>query len=161
MNNNIIKTIIFSAFFCVSFVCFSQNVNDTIHFDKKFGQFYQHDTKLKCGDLLDITYSNQDAYRIMWSARKYNIASKVFIITGAAGIAYMIVDFLRTSQINYYALGIGAGVALVSIPLNNEYKNRTKKAVAIYNNGLKKTSINNYKLNLGLSENGFGVKFNF
>jgi hypothetical protein len=141
--------------------CFSQGLNDTIHYDKKYGQFYQHETKIKSGEMLDIMFTNKEAYNMMWKARKYNIAGKVFLITGAAGFGYMIVDFLRTGQINYYALGIGAGIALVSIPLNNEYKNRAKKAVIIYNTGLSKTSQYDYRLNFGISENGLGVKFSF
>lgn len=153
--------IITTIIICFTNYSFSQTLKDTIHYDKKYGQFYQQDNKVKSAEMLDIMINNQEAYNMMWKARKYNIAGKVFLIAGAAGFGYMIVDFLRTGAINYYALGIGAGVALVSIPLNNEYKNRAKKAVTIYNSGLSKTTNNNYKLGFGLSQNGFGVRLNF
>ena len=140
---------------------FSQISNDSIHYEKKFGQFYKNDAKLKPGEMLDVMINNKEAYNIMWKAKNYNVAGKVCLIAGAAGIGYMVIDFLRTGNINYYALGIGAGVAFVSIPLNNEYKIRAKKAVLIYNSGLTKTSYSSNSLNFGLSNNGFAVRYSF
>jgi hypothetical protein len=154
-----IITIITVLFFTSS--SFSQATSDSIQYDKKFGQFYKNDTKLKPGEMLDVMINNKEAYDIMWTAKKYNLAGKVCLIAGAAGIGYMVIDFLRTGDINYYALGIGAGVAFVSIPLSSEYKNRAKKAALIYNAGLSKTSSSKLLLHFGLSENGFGAKLKF
>jgi hypothetical protein len=156
---NYIITIVAVLFFTSG--SFSQVTSDSIQYDKKFGQSYKNDTKLKPGEMLDVMINNKEAYDIMWTAKKYNLAGKVCLIAGAAGIGYMVIDFLRTGDINYYALGIGAGVAFVSIPLSNEYKNKAKKAAKIYNTGLTKTSLSKNTFSIGLSQNGIGVRVGF
>jgi hypothetical protein len=168
MNNsqikfNLMKRLFFLGFLFMNvfFAC-GQNISDTIEVKKSLGPvFYQHGKALKPRQLLEITRTNTEAYKEMKDAKAHNDFSSVFGFAGGFLIGWPIGSALAGGDPNWTLAAIGAGCVVIAIPLSIAGSKHAKKAVEIYNNGLKQTGRTHVDFNLGFSGNGPGIRMIF
>ncbi len=136
-----------------------QNASDSIEVKKALGViFLQHGKRLAPRNLLEICKSNAESYAEMKTAKgNYDVGS-VFGFIGGFMVGWPIGTAIGGGEPNWTLAAIGGGLIVVSIPFSSGYSRHAKKAVEIYNNGLKNISRNDMELKLGLTGNGFGIK---
>jgi hypothetical protein len=68
---------------------------------------------------------------------------------------------LAGGKANWTLAAIGTGLVAVSIPFFIWYNKHAENAVAIYNRGLKYSSLNQPAIKFGFTGNGIGMRANF
>ncbi|RIH66283.1 hypothetical protein D1164_05060 [Mariniphaga sediminis] len=125
-------------------------------------QFYQNGKKLTMGQLVKTMEGNELAYNEIKKAQStYTLGA---IVSGAGGfmIGYPLGTALAGGDPNWVLAGIGAGLAVVSIPIAKKYNKQSQSAVKLYNEGLKKeTGFVKPELYFGSTENGIGFRLYF
>ena len=94
-------------------------------------------------------------------AKDNYIAGSVFQYVGGLFIGYPIGISLGGGKPNWALTGIGAGLAVISIPFTVAYIKHAKNAVMIYNKGLKYSSMIKIDLRMTMTNNGVGLKITF
>ncbi len=156
------KSIFAGLLLIVFFSLYGQNQPDSITIKHRLGPVFQQNGKnLTPNKLLAITKSNQEAYSEMKIANNNYIASSVFQFPGGFLIGYPIGSALVGGNPNWTLAAIGAGLVVISIPFVSAYNKHAKKAVSIYNKGLKYSSIDRPDFKLGLTYNGIGIRISF
>ncbi len=145
-------------FLNVSFV-FGQTKSDTILI--KRNTFLQYNHRLTPKDLFEIAETNPDANKETQKAKWNHFFGVIFAYSGGALIGFPIGTALGGGDPIWAMAGVGVGLVLVAIPFSIAYNKHIKKAVRIYNNGLKKIGINKIDYNIGITRNGLGVKMRF
>lgn len=143
---------------------FGQTPSDTIANKKIFGGyiFYEGNRKLSSSELEHKLSSNQKAYTQFKSAQATNIFASILGGVGGFCIGWPIGTTLAGREANWTMAGIGAGLALISIPIGSSAANKIKKATEIYNSGSQTSSFwDNKELRLSLTENGVGLVLHF
>jgi hypothetical protein len=141
---------------------FAYSQSDSIEIKKVLGTVYrQNGKKLKPGDLVYITKTNDEAYKEMRIAKKNFDVSSIFGFTGGFMIGWPIGESFAGKEPNWVLAGIGAGLIAIAIPFSNAYSRHAKNAVIIYNNGLKHTGMNKIYLRTGIIQNGLGFRLEF
>jgi hypothetical protein len=105
---------------------------------KGFGgyQFYKVEKRLNMNQLVYAMKSNEQAFsQIKKAQSNYTLASIVGFIGGFM-VGWPIGTAIGGGQPNWTMAGIGAGLFIVSIPINQKSNNQAKHAVGIYNSGL-------------------------
>jgi len=156
------KVIFIGILSILIFSAFGQNSTDSIEIKKQFGTvFRQNGKNLTPNQLITVTSSNPDAYKEMKIAKSNYGAGMVLAYAGGFLVGWPIGTAIGGGDPNWALAGIGAGLIAGSIAFTSAYTNHTKKAVTIYNNGLKQTGFYNIKFNVGLTCSGVGVTIKF
>ncbi len=149
-------------------ICFNvvngQAARDSISMKKVFGgyQFYQGSTQLNMNQLVSAMEPNEDAYKQIKSAQSTNTLATIIGGVGGFMIGWPIGTALGGGEPNWTMAGIGAGLAVVSIPISQKFNKQAKSAVDIYNNGLNTSSLENKnELKLFAVGTGIGLVFKF
>ena len=165
---------IFIFFLFAGFVFFLQNkVNaqsqaEIIKVKGKGGGYYQNDVKLNNKMIRDIISSNPEAAKHIKKANNNSVVAKALFATAMALIIIPPIvnvvsektDLAVNTQTFPFGL-LGGGFLLTAIPFAFSAGGHKKKAISIYNSGL--TSFESVKINieLGLTQNGIGLRFIF
>lgn len=157
------KKIIITALFLLSTYCiYGQNISDTIEVRKAMGVvFIQNGQKLAPRKLLEITSTNSEAYKEMKIAKSNYDAGSVFGFAGGFLVGWPLGTAVAGGEPNWTLAAVGAGLIVISIPFSTSYSKHAKKAVALYNNGLKQSGLNSPEVRLGLTYNGIGLRVTF
>ena len=162
MKKNILFGVLFFAVICL----YGQNSKDSIQIKKVFGgHLYQQNGKsLNTRKLSDILKTNPDAYKEFKIAKVggtvFDVLSGLYIVSV---VGYGISDNFNDYSIStweFWAISSAAYIC-VSIPFIISSSKHTKKAVTIYNNGLKYTKTSNVNYNIMFANNGIGLKIVF
>jgi hypothetical protein len=143
---------------------FAQVATDSITIKKILGsyQFYQNQKKLKHKEVANAMIFNQEAYTQFKSAQSsYALAT---IIGGAGGllVGWNIGTAIGGGNPNWVMAGVGAGLIVLSLPLNQSFNKKGKQAVEAYNSNIKASIIKEKnQLNLSISGNKVGFVFRF
>ena len=158
MKKIILLGILFSFFFTVN----GQNRTDSIEVKNMLGPVFRQDGRnLTPRQLLDITKSNPDAYSEMKIAKKNYGAGYVLGAAGGFMIGWPLGTALGGGDPNWAMAAVGAGLVGISIPFTIAYNKHAKNAVAIYNKGLRYSSLQIPEIRIGLTYNGIGLKIRF
>jgi hypothetical protein len=162
INSNTMKKILILAFLFINVLCVcGQSISDTIEVKQALGPvFFQHGKRLKPRELLEITRYNTESYKEMKIAKSNNDISSVFGFAGGFLIGWPLGTALAGGDPNWTLAAIGAGCVAIAIPLSIAGSKHAKKAVEIYNNGLKQTGQTHVDFNLGLTGSGLYIRMN-
>jgi hypothetical protein len=148
-------------FMLIALSSFGQYQSDSIQVRKALGTIYlQHGKRLRPNQLLDITYSNPDAYNEMKIAKSNYDAGAIFGFAGGFLIGWSIGGAIGGQDFDWTLAGVGAGLTAISIPFSVAFTRHAKKAVKIYNDGLKSVGYHP-ELRIGLNSNGVGLSMVF
>lgn len=166
------RHLIFTLVFCVSCTTlFAQEPIEVIEFKNLLGGtnfVYAQDGKgLTKKDLLDIMKVDKEAYQQMKIAKRKYTLSQLAILSS---VGIMMATELSS---NYFEIGkiktqigfkiVAMGLSVSYLPLLLSSKKQKRNAVRIYNEGLEstKTGMNKFRPQLGLADNGLGLKVSF
>jgi hypothetical protein len=156
------KSFIVGLLLVITYSLNGQDISDTIEVKKAFGVvFLQKGQKLTPGKLLEISSSNPESYKEMKIAKGNYDAGTLFGFAGGFMVGWPLGTAIAGGEPNWTLAAIGAGLIVISIPFSTSYSKHARKAVEIYNNGLKQTGLNSMEFRLGLTSNGIGLKINF
>ena len=158
-----IKTIcILGILLCFSGLVSAQERADTIRIEKRqVSRFYYQDFRLKHAQMVLLTKPNPEAYKEMLKAKhKYGTANFLGF-TGGFLIGYQISSTLLSKDASWEVSAIGLCLILSTIPFSSSYSYHATNAARIYNGGLKDTSIEYEKIELGITGSGVGFKLTF
>lgn len=144
--------------------CVGQTGTDSIRVKKTFGgiKFYQGENKLSLPDLKITMQTNPQAYQVIKSAQSANTIANIIGGIGGALVGFPIGTAIAGKDANWALAGIGAGLIGVSIPFSIKAIQKSKKAVGIYNSGLRASSFwNKNDLRLSLAGNKIGLTLQF
>lgn len=155
------KLLIPLLFMLVALNSFGQDQADSIQVKKALGTIYlQHGKRLRPNQLLDITYSNSQAYSEMKIAKNNYDAGAIFGFAGGFLIGWSIGGAIGGQDFDWTLAGVGAGLTAISIPFSAAFNRHAKKAVKIYNDGLKPVAYHP-QLRIGVNHNGVGLTMVF
>ena len=156
------RVIIIAVALISCFNFYSQNQTDSIQVVKKLGTVFQQNGKtLNIAQIESITSVNPQAAKEMKIAKSNYTFSTIFGGIGGGLIGYPIGTAIGGGEPNWTLAGIGAGIALLSIPFSIGSAKHTKNAVQIYNKGLQHSSLPNMEVRFGSTQNGVGVRITF
>lgn len=141
-----------------------QVLTDSISIKKVFGgyQFYQGKKRLNMNQLENTMKPNNEAYQQIKSAQSTNTLATIIGGVGGFMVGWPIGTALGGGKPNWTMASIGAGLIVVSIPINQSFNKKAKQAVEMYNSGLHKSSFGDKnELKLSFSGNKIGLTFNF
>lgn len=153
------------SFLILSFTSsFGQTANDSITIKKNFWgyKFYQGDTRVQLGDLVNIMRTNEEAYKSIKSAQSNYTLASVIGFAGGFMIGWPIGAAVAGGEPNWALAGIGAGLLVATIPLTNSFVKKSKFAVGSYNRGSTSSSVwDRSEMSLSLSGAGLGLSLRF
>jgi hypothetical protein len=152
-------TLFVFVFLALFSTAYSQSNTEPIEI-KKAGTFFQNGKRLSVRQLIKITQSNSEAHKKMTVARANSDVASILGFAGGFLIGYPLGASLTGREANWTLAGIGAGLALVSIPFNSGYRKHAYEAVDLYNQGLRQTG-RKAILKLGLASNAVKLKLAF
>ena len=156
------NTLAISLIFVVTYSLYGQSPSDSISIKRGLGPvFIQHGEKLNARALLEITSVNSEAHKEMKIAKGNSDAGSVIGFAGGFLVGWPLGTALGGGDPNWTLAAIGAGLIVISIPFENAYSKHARKAVAIYNAGLRQSARSTPEIRLGMSYNGFGVRVKF
>jgi hypothetical protein len=159
------KFIICTTALVICFISsFGQFHKDTIVTKKVFGgyQFYQNEARLTMGQMVRIMKPNDMAYEEIKSAQTNNTISTVLGGVGGFMFGWSVGTALGGGEPNWTLAGIGAGLAIISIPLSKKSANQAISAVRLYNEGMLTSSVyGKPNLLLGTTPDGVGLTLRF
>ena len=124
--------------------------------------FYQNQKKFTMKQIATIMEPNEEAYKLMQSARNSNTMAGVLGAIGGAMIGWNIGEALAGGDPNWTLSAVGGAIVLVTIPISNSAYKKSKQAVELYNAGLKTTaSRNTTELNFSIAKGNIGLKLSF
>ena len=142
---------------------------DTIYQGKK-RNYYQNGHQLSRSELSMLLKNNPEAYSYMKAAKGYTAGGTVLTVIGSltmlTGAAMILVNTMNKNKSNSTTTGLiveAGGVVLVTIGLvvASGYKTKMKKAVQIYNKGVKEKNQPTVSINAGFTRDGLGITLNF
>jgi hypothetical protein len=159
------KSLILTTLLVLSFnFSFGQIVTDSISVQKVFGgyNFYQGAKRLSINELKNAMKLNDQAYREMKSAQSANIFATIIGGVGGFMVGWPIGTAIGGGDPNWVMAGIGAGLIVVSIPISQKFNKHAKRAVHIFNNGLKTSTFwQRNELRYSMSKDGVGLALRF
>lgn len=143
----------------------AQATSDTIEIRRQAIYAY-NDKFIATNHLAYILRSNPDADKEMTIATNNLTCSKVIAYSGGIIVGIAAVRFIMQGGGEYVRLAIAGGlVASISVPFSYAYKSHSKKAVLIYNEGLKHPPVSlnehEYSIGIGPTSNGIGITVSF
>jgi hypothetical protein len=156
------RVIIIAIALFASINIYSQNQTDSIQVIKKLGTVFQQNGKtLTMAQIESITQLDPQAAKEMKIAKSNYTFSVIFGGIGGGLIGYPIGTAIGGGEPNWTLAGIGAGIALLSIPFSLGSAKHTTNAARIYNKSLQHSPIPNMDIKFGSTQNGVGVRITF
>jgi hypothetical protein len=166
------KKIIFQSLFCIAqnptdSISVKKSSMDSISIVKKSGvnQFYQGTKKLKLSEMAILFSNNTQASGQLQSARDFKGMAHVFSFAGGLCLGWEFAKLIKNrKEISPLISGIGAGLVIIGISINESSIKKSKEAVNTYNEGLRKktTSIwQNSELKIVGCQRGIGLSLSF
>jgi hypothetical protein len=155
------KTILSLFLIFYSFNIQAQQAIDTIKVRQDFSKIYFYEgKKLKPKQLLELMQPNPAAYREMKRAKTNYDVGSVFGFAGGFLLGYSLGSLILNEELEYGAAALGAGLIVISIPFSIGQAKHTKKAVKLYNEGVKAT-ISCIQFRINCTNNKIGIVANF
>ena len=162
--------LIFITICLFNFSVKSQNNSDsTIRMvNKGLGyDYYQGNVMLSFKQVMYLTKSNPEAFKLMIRSDNMRSASIFFGFVGGVSLGYsagyMLGRFMtgRTfeEKIFYPILGAGAALIFIGIGFSAGATDNARKGIAVFNNGIKQS--NNANFDLGFYPGGAMLRLNF
>ncbi len=145
-------------------VSLAQAQSDSIWMKKVFGgyHFYQGYEKLNMNQLVKTMEPNEQAYTEIKAARSNYTLATILGASGGFMVGWPIGTALGGGDPNWILAGIGAGLIITSIPINNKFNQQARAAVDTYNNGINKSSIwDRTELRVSMTKDGLGLVLQF
>ncbi len=147
---------------CIIGTLHGQQELDTITIIKKqVARFYYHSQKLKPNQMVTLVKPNKEAFKEMLVAKRKHGTAGFFGFVGGFIIGWQFFSTIQEKSAPWEVTAIGAASLLASIPFTSSYSRHALKAAKLYNGGLKDTSLEYEKLELGITSNGVGLQFRF
>jgi hypothetical protein len=143
---------------------YSQNHSDEIIIRSNFfgTQYLQNGKRLNFSQMAELMQPNAEAYRNIKSAKAGNTWVSIMSTAGGALIGYPIGTAIGGGDPNWTLAAVGAGIVAVAIPVSISVNKKAKKAVTLYNEGLKTTSLNSsIHMQLHITSSALGMYLNF
>lgn len=143
---------------------FGQAPSDTIIAKKVFGgyQFSQGEKTLTMNQLVSTMETNEQAYKQIKAAKSSYSMAMVFSYAGGFMVGWPIGTAIGGGEPNWALAGIGAGLIMITIPINQSFNKKAKLAIDTYNEGLQTSSFwDKSELKLSVTGNGMGLTLNF
>lgn len=156
------KIFLFFTLSIVVHLCYAQE----IEIKKVFGGYKlsQDGRPLTIKSLSPILEVNSEAFAIYKKAKSSAAVSNVIGAIGGGLIGWPIGTAIAGGNANWVLAGIGAGIILVSIPIQIGSNKKLKQSVDMYNTGFKRLGKNDIKkveYELGITGNGAGLMVKF
>lgn len=154
------KSILLLLLFVGSLTLSAQDDSKKIELNKVFGgyTFKQDGRHLSFSQVADLMKGNQEAYKIIQSAKSNKTWATVLGIAGGALIGWPIGTAIGGGDAKWELAAIGAGLVGIAIPISSGFNKKSKRAVEIYNNGLQ-TSASTFNPSIQLRLKGDGLGF--
>jgi len=162
--------LIFIAIFLSGFSSNAQNGSDTIRIVRKGLSYvyYKGDDMLNFKQLMNITTSNLEAFKLIEKSKNMRYTGYIFAIAGGGCLGYSLGYALGTAMLGntlnkslFFSM-LGTGVVLIgvwSIGFEVGANNKVREGIAVYNNGIRQK--NNANLDLGFSSGGVMLRLSF
>ncbi len=138
---------------------------DTLYLKSNFwgNKFYKGDTIYSINGVLEELAANEQPYNLMLKAKKDNTFAQIFGAAGGLLIGWSVVTDLSGGEPNWYLVGIGVGLAVISIPLSINFKKKANQALQQHNSLITGSNKWDYKpvYHFGLSGNGLQLRIRF
>jgi hypothetical protein len=152
----------FCFFLTIFSPVFAQNQTDSIEFDTKVGTvIMQNNSVISPMQLLYVMQSNTEAFEEISIALNCRSTGIGLAVVGGFAIGWTIGKLVIGRETNWKLAGVGAGCIVASISLQAVYLHHARKAVLLYNAGLKQTGYKIPELKMGITANGLGVSLLF
>ncbi len=138
---------------------YSQTKKDSIFISHH--HFVSEGKVLKSGKLYNLMEDNPEAVSALNSYNTNNSAAIIITFIGGLCIWNPIGRTLASRQPRWEFAGIGAGLILLSIPFHTIARDNMRLAVRLHNQKLDQPGTVKTKIDLGLTDNGLGIKFRF
>lgn len=129
--------------------------------EQRKSAFYLENRALKPRNMLELMKDNPAALEEMKKAKANSDAASVFAFLGGGLIGWTLGGLIGPEPPTWGLAAAGAGLILVALPFSSSYVKRASNATEIYNNSLKQTGHHPVKVNLGISDHGFGLTMKF
>lgn len=125
--------------------------------------FQQNGKTLKFGEIVPVVQTNDQAYKLIKSAKSSYDLSNVLGFAGGFMIGWPLGTSIGGGDPNWTLAAIGAGLVVIAIPIGNGAKNKAKSAIDSYNSSLETISQNAYKprLEFASMKSGLGLRLTF
>lgn len=141
---------------------FGQNLSDTIQIYNFSGtEYYFNGNKLHPRDLQQITLSNEAAWNEIIIARSRNSTATILGISGGFLLGSHLILKITGQGSIFVAGAVGTGLIVASLPFFASYRKHARKAVKIYNDGIKQKNMNKTDLSVGIGTSGIGIQMSF
>jgi len=157
------KRMILCVLVVLSYNVFGQTTSDSLTIQTIPGgcKVYQENRQLTLSQLAIAVQTNDIAYQQVKKAQSNNTISSILGGIGGFMIGYPLGTALGGGQPNWTMFGIGAGIAVISIPISIKCVKQVKSSVDIYNGGLRKINQPTTEFKLGMSGNGMAITMTF
>lgn len=157
--------IILLATFIVAFssASFAQTNNEVLTMKNGFfgWEFRKNEQRLKMGEVADLLKNNPEASERFASARSNNTVATILGGVGGFLLGYTLGSSAGGGKANWSVGGAGGGLVVAGLVLSVKANNQARRAVTLYNEGLKTGFLRQPELKLGITENGAGLVLNF
>lgn len=97
-------------------------------------RYLQGSQELSFKELGSVLAADPQAFGEYQKARTNYVTGTVVSLTGAALIGYSVGSALTASAPHWSVAVVGAGVLLASVPMNNAFHRRIRRAIGMHNN---------------------------
>ena len=154
--------LVFLVLACTQAVFAQSRVSEISFKNGFFGwQFKKGEEKLKPGQVAELLTVNPEASALFSSGRSGYTLSSIIGAVGGFMVGYTLGTSLASGEANWTVGGIGAGLIVVSIPISVNATSNVRKAIVLYNEGLKTGFLRRPELRLGFTGNGLGFVYRF
>jgi len=119
--------------------------------------FYEDGNKIPLNALIEKVAPNPEVLHLVKMSKTKGIFATVISFSGGALIGWPIGEAISGGDPNWVLAGIGAGLAIVAIPIGSSAKKNAEKAVDLYNATLNATSFYEFKPEYKMIANGSGI----
>ncbi len=118
----------------------AQSSTDTIKIRQDLGKIYIYEgKKLRPKQMLSIMEPNPAAYTKMKRAKTNYDVGSVFGFAGGLLVGWSLGALITGNELDWRIAGAGAALVGISIPFSIGQAKHTKRAVSIFNDGIKST----------------------
>jgi hypothetical protein len=154
------KTIILFAIIFTFKIATAQSTLDTIEVRKGTGFFYKG-ARLNIKQIADLTKDIPEATVAMKKAKTNLVPGIIFSAAGGFCIGYPLGGLIAGKKMNWTLLGIGGGLAAISIPFSIATAKHSRIAVNAYNRRNLATNLYKPEFMLGFTGDGAALKLKF
>jgi hypothetical protein len=153
------KIFILGLILSFSFNVLAQTPNDTILLQRKSYVF--RGQVLTPNDMLQLMKDNPSAYQLMKQAKNNNNAVLALSTIGGVFVGFPLGQALGGGKPDWALAAVGGGFWLLSIPFGVAYREKSKVAVQLYNNGQKTVGLIKREWQFNFAPNGLSLALKF